>query len=81
MVREAWELLQAPPGEGQGPTVLGWQVQVVAVLQGEATAFATWWAPKNGDNAFCVEEVHLPGGTMRCVSRHRRWELLHSFGS
>lgn len=62
LVREAWELLQAPPGEGQGPAVLGWQVQVVALLQEEATAFATWQAAKNGDNAFCVEEVHLPGG-------------------
>lgn len=70
LVREAWELLQAPPGEGQGPAVLGWQVQVVALLQEEATAFATWQAAKNGDNAFCVEEVHLPGGGGACVVSH-----------
>lgn len=68
----------------QGLAILARQVPHVAKwwwwCKRKVTAFETWHVSNNGDNVFCAEEVHLPEGNMYCVSRHRRWEMLQSFG-
>lgn len=81
---KALDFLQASLREAQGLVVLAQQVPHVAKwwpwCKRRVRAFKTWHAPNNGDNVFCAEEVHLPEGNTYCVSCHRRWKLLQSFG-
>lgn len=81
---EALEVLQAPLWEVQDHAILAWQNTHVTKQrpwrQRRVTAFEKLYASNNRDNDFCAEEVHLLEGHMHCVSCHRRWKLLQSFG-